>query len=250
MPLRNPRSNRQHDERIQKLLKKVTLGPSTQTDDASDVPRASPPAPDSELPLSEKLWMSTEDIRQEVLKTNFITKISDGTLDPVKFGQYVVQDAVYCYHAKEALDVMTGRTRNENFVFFAEESASYRSYYEAMFKDWSIGEPDGIHLNSAAAEYVDRLRQVAKSDRMNPVYYFIASLPCLRLWPWIGGNIENGKNSGVYKTWVEENFTGDGFKEWEALVNESHANYAIAETIYRNSMTCEKNFFDSVDPRA
>ncbi|KAJ8030300.1 hypothetical protein HOLleu_26669 [Holothuria leucospilota] len=117
-----------------------------------------------------------------------------------------------------------------------------------MFKTWSIGEPKGIYLNPACQAYTDFIARVAV-DR-DPVYFIVANIPCIRLWPWIGEKFkQSGKSSGLYQKWVDENFdpNSTGYREWEAYVNNSrHIDVTTARAIYHECMKGELGFFGSI----
>lgn len=56
-----------------------------------------------------------------------------------------------------------------------------------MFEEWSLKVPGAIeHIvqNKACQGYVNFLDKIARSE--DPIYYFVAFLPCNRVWPWIG----------------------------------------------------------------
>lgn len=239
MPGKTARSarSRRHDDKTTELLTKA-------------IPKRKPGQQVfvEGVPLADALWNSTRALRKEVLQTYLINGLNNGTVDPVKFGQYVVQDAVYCYKSKVDIDVVASRTTGSLRDFFLEESADYEEYYKGMFEAWSIGEPKGIHLNPTCQAYADLIAKIAV-DR-DPVYSIVAGIPCVRLWPWIGQKFkQSGKSSGLYQKWVDENFdpTGTDYLKWEAYVNNStDIDVATAKKIYYKCMKGELGFFSSI----
>ena len=77
--------------------------------------------------------------------------MKDGSLNPVSFGIYNLQDAIYCYNSTEALEVTAQKSNDPGIKKFAEKKVqSYDEYTKHLFKEWYIGEPKGISLGKAA----------------------------------------------------------------------------------------------------
>ena len=62
-----------------------------------------------------------------------------------------------------------------------------------MYKDWQLSDSSSVKLDSACKAYTEYKIDVAKT--MDPKYSIVAMIPCLRLWSWIGGKLENEKVS-------------------------------------------------------
>ena len=82
---------------------------------------------------------------------------------------------------------------------------------------------------------------------MEPIYTIVSLVPCERLWPWIGEKIKNSSATfGVYKDWIGDNFTGDGYKNVEKFLNEHEAiiDNEKAKQVYQECMNGEFGFFN------
>ncbi|KAK3588332.1 hypothetical protein CHS0354_020955 [Potamilus streckersoni] len=66
-------------------------------------------------------------------------------------------------------------------------------YYKSLFQVWHIGDPSGIALNDACADYIGQLKNVAVN--MSPLYFVVTLIPCARLWPWLGKEISGQPRS-------------------------------------------------------
>ena len=55
-------------------------------------------------------------------------------------------------------------------------------------EQWHIVDPSGIKLGAACENYVNHERNVATT--MDPIYLVVAMIPCVKLWPWLGQQIE------------------------------------------------------------
>ncbi|KAK3086831.1 hypothetical protein FSP39_024217 [Pinctada imbricata] len=164
----------------------------------------------------------------------------------------MVQDSVYCFEAKGALDIAASKSHKIPGLkaFLEAQAKSYEEYYEDLYKEWHIKSANGICLNSACQNYVDELTSVAKD--YDPIYLVAACIPCAKLWPWLGQELHNSQhNFGCYGTWVDENFnpTSVSYKKLEAFVNAAYVEKMIDEAtltkIYSTCMQCEADFFGS-----
>lgn len=198
--------------------------------------------------LSDQLWDSTKELRQDVMKTTFIQGLKNGSLDPVKFGKYVVQDVVFCYQGQKNMETIAARSFGDLRDFMKKEILSLRQYNKHVREAWNIQNPDAVYTNSACRAYIEFLTYVAQS--YDPIYFLVAFLPCMRLWPWIGEQLRQSEsNFGVYQSWVNEYLTGDLFQSWEDFINKSSTiDRDIASKIYTESMKDELEFFSSVFP--
>ncbi len=79
----------------------------------------------------------------------------EGTLDPVLFGIYNLQDAVYCYKATECLKIVLKKCSSYMKQFAKERLMSYEQYTGELFQEWHISNPDSITLGTAVAKYDD-----------------------------------------------------------------------------------------------
>ena len=74
----------------------------------------------------------------------------------------------------------------------------------------------------------------------------LSLIPCARLWPWIGDQINSpGASFGVYKDWIGNNLVGDDYKHIENFLNqhESLIEKKQALIVYQKCMDGELAFF-------
>ncbi|XP_045173397.2 uncharacterized protein LOC123534952 isoform X2 [Mercenaria mercenaria] len=179
-------------------------------------------------PLSDYLWNSSEATRA-----------------------YSVQDAVYFFHVKKSLDTAADRTEDEDLkAFLSERSKSYEKYFKEASGIWHINDPEGIVLGTACQNYVNHLKDVATT--MDGYYLVVALTPCVRLWPWIGGQIGvQSKPFGVYTDWAKNNLSPDykGYMKYEAVFNKAYLEQKITQAeslnVYKTSMASEVAFFNT-----
>eukprot|EP00794_Sanderia_malayensis_P012376 gene12376-13649_t len=160
--------------------------------------------------LTEWLWNQMKEYHQLALDTPFIQGMKNGTLDPVLFGIYNLQDTVYCYNATKFLSLL------------AKKSTGVMKKYSK--------------------------HELSVAESMDPTYSFEAMIPCSRLWPWLGKKLKvPPMQFGVYKEWIDENLTGTGYKLLEKFVQDHSANVdeKKAFDVYQKSMKYEFEFFNS-----
>lgn len=207
--------------------------------------------------LSQTLWEDSLEIAFKAFETPFVQGLRFGTLSPTKFGAYMVQDAVYLEKLSETLMVASKNVqRNKGIIFkefFLEQATNYMRYANDLYHDWQIAESSAVKLGGACKAYTDYQLDVA--TKMYPIYTITAMIPCVKLWPWIGQQLQEGNNTfGVYQDWIVYNFdpTYDGYTKLDNWVDEWHARGLIdenkAKDVYENCMKGEYLFFDRAMP--
>ncbi|KAH3720283.1 hypothetical protein DPMN_063180 [Dreissena polymorpha] len=53
-----------------------------------------------------------------------------------------------------------------------------------MFETWSIANAPGVKSGPALSRYLNHVRNVATT--MDSIYVVVALIPCAKLWPWLG----------------------------------------------------------------
>ncbi|XP_060593167.1 uncharacterized protein LOC132747695 isoform X3 [Ruditapes philippinarum] len=203
--------------------------------------------------LSSFLWKKTQKYQTAALDSNYIHGIRDVSLDPTDFGAYNLQDAVYIYWYKVSMDISASRTNDTTLKeFLQKKSKSHEQEYKEAFKTWHISDPPrGIVLGSACQNYVNHLINVSKT--MDGFYLVAALIPCSRLWPWLGIQINSDSGKfGVYNNWVQVNLNQSyvGYTTYEKIIDDAFAQGKInkekALQAYEESMKGEVDFFNSV----
>jgi len=210
-----------------------------------------PPPSDS---ISWKLWQACQDIAQAALNTDYIQGIANGNLNPNNYGQYTIQDSVYCYNAQNDYLTIEKRANSENFpelaAFAKARYESYVSYTKETFSNWHIKEPSALSPSQAAQTYID-FEHLAATD-YSPIYGVVAMIPCDQLWPWLATQLKSKVSAtNLYSFWITENEDWSGAYRLDNFIDAwfaKHPNiysWNDALYIYQSCMTCELNFFKS-----
>ncbi len=197
--------------------------------------------------LSARLWDSSTDLAQDALNTLYIQGIAHGTLDPNNYGQYSVQDAVYCSNAIESYNTAIGKAADgEIRAFLTARRDGYIKYKDNIFSQWHISQPSAINPSPAAKQYMAFESIVAR--QLPPLYLVVAMIPCERLWSWLANQVKPGSPSGnLYNFWINGNLNDSGAQKLETFINEHVNNIDVnqAISVYQGCMTGEGNFFRS-----
>ncbi|XP_069136619.1 uncharacterized protein [Argopecten irradians] len=191
------------------------------------------------------LWRNTEWYRDKVLEASFVKGIKDGSLDPIAFGGFVIQDCIYLYEQYKCIEVAKEATKDADLKkILTKLMEKYKGYYEAAFKLWHIDNPSTIKLGPACQKYVEYMR---KASTMDTIYFLVSMTPCMSLWAWLGQEIKR-TNHGVYTQWVNSNFVGGEVLEdlKQKIDTYRYFDYGTAIHLFRDALENEFDFFNSV----
>jgi thiaminase (transcriptional activator TenA) len=165
-----------------------------------------PPPPDS---LFWKMWSSCTGIAQEALQTPFIQGIKSGTLDPIRYGGFNVNDAYYCFHGAQDYLASARRAADPTLQMFLNKKHSSYQKYNATFPGiWRIRDCAGIVPFEVCQQYSDFEITVASQE--DPIYCLIVMLPCEYLWYWLAVQLGSPKPENLYASWVTGNDSPKG----------------------------------------
>eukprot|EP00794_Sanderia_malayensis_P012374 gene12374-13647_t len=221
-----------------------------------------PDAKKDESKLTEWLWNQTKEYHQLALDTPFIQGMKTGTLNPILFGIYNLQDAVYCYNSITCLNLVAKKSTGDMKTFAENKEKTYKEYTDILFKKWHVLDPPtSVEMGGWEGPYVLLINNVkckfgrgyskhelSVAESMDPIYSFIAMIPCSRLWPWLGQQLKDFRDLfGVYKEWIDDNLAGNGYRLLEKFVEDHSATVdkQKALDVYKKSMKCEYEFFNS-----
>ncbi|WP_440122302.1 hypothetical protein [Tenacibaculum sp. Ill] len=160
-----------------------------------------PPPADS---LFWNMWNTCEDIANKALNTQFIQEIKSGTLSPVNYGGFNINDAYYCFNG--AQDYLTAMNRTSNATLKAllfKKYDSYQKYNETFPKTWHIKDATGIVPNEVCKQYSQFESMVA--SHQDPIYALIVMIPCEYLWAWLAEQLAPTSSKNLYASWIAGN---------------------------------------------
>ena len=189
------------------------------------------------------------EIRNKVIKTDFIKGMVMATLNANYYGGYMVQDAAYCFEAVNVFEVAAKKMEGEGKFDFSKiyrsQSTSLKKYNEEFVTTWHLQDTKSIVMGPAAKAYVEYEGRVSRDS---PKFLAIAMLPCHMLWPWIANQLIDfvGEWNPYYKGWFKDNKTEPNHKGHLEKFVDSHfgpKEKKKALTIFRDGMINELNFF-------
>jgi thiaminase/transcriptional activator TenA len=204
-----------------------------------------PPPPDS---LFWAMWDSCTRIAQEALQTPFIQGINAGTLDPVVYGSFNVNDAYYCFNG--APDYYSAAQHSVDPVlrlFLLAKYNSYQRYNTTFPQTWRIKDATSIIPFDVCLQYSEYETNIAAD--YDPIYCLIVMLPCEYLWSWLGEQLSPPSSQNLYAPWVTGNNDPSGayamgnFLDAYQKANPDVIDQTTAIHIYTQAMSYEQQNF-------
>ncbi len=202
--------------------------------------------------ISWRLWQASSDLAQMALESDYVQGIAHGNLNPDDYCRYTIQDLAYSYNGLQDCAVAESRAIAAGEDLLA---AFTRARYDRLTNTINsassalhINDPTAVVPGEAARAYIDFEHDIA--SELAPVYYVVASIPCLQLWSWLSSELEvDNVPSNIYRAWIIDNNDWSGAYSLDNFVDtwfESNAavySWSTALEVYRGCMSGEVNFF-------
>ena len=201
--------------------------------------------------ITQKLWENNSDIALLSLKTKFVQGIKTGKLPKTKFQEYVAQDSFFldsfAKAYKLAINKSKSKSSKEILLKLLQGVKDELVLHETYAKHWGI-DLQANKIKISTKKYTDFLENIS----LNCSYIAILSAmtPCMRLYAWLGKELEKHLKDNPYKEWINA-YADDDFeklaKSLENLIDatSSKLNIQKANDIYKEAMTLELEFFQS-----
>ncbi len=163
----------------------------------------------------EKLWKSSEEIFESIIRHPFLTEMRDGTLPEEKFRYYIIQDYQYLKVFSKVLSILSAKADEERHSSIFADHVNHvkrneEKLHEYYFSMWgkALAEPSPTNVM-----YTSYLSTVAYS---RPFHEGVAAvLPCYWIYLRVGEQLTSSSNP-LYDKWIK-NYSG---KDYEAGVKE------------------------------
>ena len=153
----------------------------------------------------EQARAKTEDIFQSIISHNFVTELTQATLDKDTFGFYVNQDSLYLSEYKKALvTVGTKCHRPEDTQFFYESATGIIQVEDALHKQFLEKKYSHPEPSPTCELYNSYLSRIVNNESVE--VGAAAVLPCLTIYKEVGDFIlktQTNKGSNPYQTWID-----------------------------------------------
>lgn len=204
-----------------------------------------PPPADS---LFWNMWNACQEIADKALNTQFIQEIKSGTLNPVDYGGFNINDAYYCFNGDQ--DYLTAMNRASNPILKAllfKKYHSYQKYNETFPKTWHIKDATGIVPNEVCKQYSQFESMVA--SHQDPIYALIVMIPCEYLWAWLAEQLSPPSSKNLYASWITANNDPSGAYAMgnflAAYQKENPIDEKLATQLYTQAITYEYQNFNT-----
>ena len=211
-----------------------------------------PPPPDS---LFWSMWEASQASAQGALSTAFIQGIGSGTLDPVTYGGFNVNDAYYCFNGADDYASAASRATDSSLAaFLAAKAQSYQQYNEAFSTRWRVRSGDCVAPYAACIFY--SLLESLVAQHEPPIYTLIVMIPCEYLWAWLAAELPDPQPGNVYGPWITGNNDPSGaykmgnFLDTFMSANPGVVSAGTATSIYRAAMQYELENFQAATTAA
>ena len=153
----------------------------------------------------EQARAKTEDIFQSIISHDFVTELTQATLDKDTFGFYVNQDSLYLSEYKKALvTVGTKCHRPEDTQFFYESATGIIQVEDALHKQFLEKKYSHPEPSPTCELYNSYLSRIVNNESVE--VGAAAVLPCFTIYKEVGDFIlktQTNKGSNPYQTWID-----------------------------------------------
>lgn len=218
----------------------------------ADLPGSVDPPPPTSLFWT--MWRASTATAHAALQTGFIQGIGAGTLDPVTYGGFNVNDAYYCFNGADDYQGAAARATDPGLqAFLTAKYQSYQQYNETFPTVWRVRDASGLAPYTACILY--SLYEGIIAETAPPIYALIVMIPCEYLWAWIASELPAPPPSNLYGPWITENNDPSGaykmgnYLDTYMAANPGAVDQNDALTVYQAAMSYEvQNFQAANDP--
>lgn len=158
----------------------------------------------------QQAWSATADLQEKLVRHPFNEALADGTLTPIRFAYYLIQDSRYLKSFSSVLAAAGRRSSDERAASFfagsaqralAVEAALHAGYLSALIAPGVI---DTVATSDACQSYTTFLARAATEE---PYPLLVAALlPCFWVYQHVGERImarTAGQPDHPYRTWID-----------------------------------------------
>lgn len=165
--------------------------------------------------FTSDLWQRIDHIFKKILDCNFVKRLSDGTLARESFAHYLSQDILYLRQDNEALNILAGRSLNEEYGDFFSRLAKDGIEIEKMMHDEYL---DYFQIEEAIEQSLAfRIygNFILKHAGFSPYPVAAAALlPCFWVYAETGMEIVNNSvKNNKYQKFIDT-YSGDKFEDY------------------------------------
>jgi len=152
----------------------------------------------------EQARAQTEDIFQSIISHDFVTELTQATLDKDTFGFYVNQDSLYLSEYKKALVTVGSKChRPQDTQFFYESATGIIQVEDALHKQFLEKKYSHPEPSPTCELYNSYLSRIVNNESVE--VGAAAVLPCFTIYKEVGDFIlktQTNKDSNPYQAWI------------------------------------------------
>ena len=152
----------------------------------------------------EQARAQTEDIFQSIISHDFVTELTQATLDKDTFGFYVNQDSLYLSEYKKALVTVGSKChRPQDTQFFYESATGIIQVEDALHKQFLEKKYSHPEPSPTCELYNSYLSRIVNNESVE--VGAAAVLPCFTIYKEVGDFIlktQTNQDSNPYQAWI------------------------------------------------
>ena len=147
----------------------------------------------------------TQYIFEDIINHDFVTELTQATLDKDIFGFYVNQDSLYLSEYKKALVAVGSKChKSEDTQFFYESATGIIQVEDALHKDFLEEKYINYEPSPTCELYNSYLARIVNNESVE--VGAAAILPCFSIYKEVGDHIlstQTNKTSNPYQPWID-----------------------------------------------
>ena len=153
-----------------------------------------------------KAFQKNLQFAQKSLGSSYMQGIKNASLNPDRYGAFMIQDAFYCIEGVKTLEIASLKADRypEIKKVIDQVYRFYKDYVDTVIlPNWTIKGTDSIEVRNGFKAYCELERKVA--NEREPIYMLVTLLPCYYLWAWLANQLKEYENNNIYGKWIREN---------------------------------------------
>lgn len=196
-----------------------------------------------------ELWQRGRELAERCLAHPFVRGLGDGTLSRARYDVYVGQDAFFLDAFARAYAAGLARSPDRRTMRDLAELLS--GVFEEQRLHEQVARERGLDLANVkplpqCRAYADFVVSVAFAGSLGEL--FSALTPCMRLYRFLGEELQRGGPASTYRSWVDT-YAGRPFGELvhklEAVLDRHGLRTEREEANYLYALALEYSFFDA-----
>lgn len=182
-------------------------------------------------PVTARCWQQITPIYEQIITSEFISKLADGTLRKSCFGHYLQQDVIYLRYDNEALQKVSLRTQNREEQHLFELLATDGIAMEQVVRTTYLSSYGLTEANQQSPAFSSYCRFLQHHSEHSPISIAIAALlPCFWVYGTVGKYVDRmSKPNNPYQLFIDT-YSGEEYAIYTIQLLEIFERYGARAT--------------------